>query len=440
VLHHLSGAHAHDAEHERGFERQTSDSSVREHLDKLKGELKAELAKLKGEHLEKPDIDKLWQDFEEARIRLCGMGVPIIKFQFGDQLTSIKSLLEREAIDPTQLKIVREVFLQAVQASYWEQVEAGRFAVGAASRSLGPLLGSIKIARDQCGAGLADWSALEGDIQFSTRAPENPTGGQSPPNEELMMTRAATARVSVGSGDSVKFAAEDGRLSRLYNRWRVARNYEDQKRALCIISSFIDAHLRAQPQIASFFGDDEDVDSPEEAFVIIESQIAVFKAACRAGMIDRRLTTHVNNMSEVRNIAEQFHSFVLGAHESGVLLMKEAEVILHPVAEAVYKLSKDCKHRNHGLQQRAAVRRIQKAWRRFRSIRDLRRSISKDGATEGVDGALPTPGQSEPPATEPTPIPKVVLEDRVVENQGDACEKGPEGNAVMPGPPAMVGG
>merc|ERR1719162_88801 len=122
------------------------------------------------------------------------------------------------------------------------------------------------------------------------------------------MTRAATA---LFAGNSAKGAAEDGRLSRLYNRWRVARNFEDQKRAVCTISSFIDAHLSAQSQIASFFGDDEEVDSPEEAFVIIESQIAVFKAACRAGMIDRQLTRHVNNMAEVRNIAEQFHSFVL---------------------------------------------------------------------------------------------------------------------------------
>ena len=63
-----------------------------------------------------------------------------------------------------------------------------------------------------------------------------------------------------------------------------------------MINAFIEAHGHAQSQIALFFGEDESVDSPEEAYVIIESQCTVFEAVILRSQLSKDAQLKVNTM------------------------------------------------------------------------------------------------------------------------------------------------
>merc|ERR1719464_1060750 len=75
---------------------------------------------------------------------------------------------------------------------------------------------------------------------------------------------------------------------------RIRHNFTQQARAIKLINAFIDAHTKAQSQIATYFGEGEGVDTPEEAFVIIESQVEVFESATLRGTIEREVQMKVN--------------------------------------------------------------------------------------------------------------------------------------------------
>mmetsp|Transcript_100671 Transcript_100671/g.305501 ORF Transcript_100671/g.305501 Transcript_100671/m.305501 type:complete len:891 (-) Transcript_100671:47-2719(-) len=275
-----------------------------------------------------PQVDVLWQNFERAKLMLLNTGAPIAAFRFGRQLPQIRQLLSDGFIDTEQLEIVREVFLEAVRAFYWEQLHSGRFDVGGSEPPI--LFSSINMAKDHCRARLADWEILKRDIGFASQR-EEISGGKS-------VMKASNAKTTSFHHLSEGWCST---LWRWQHKLRTKYNFRQQARAIKLINAFIDAHVQAQLHIASYFGESEAVDSPEEAFVIIESQIEVFEAARLRSMIGREVQMKVNTVWYVHCLAEQYRDFVIRVHEAGILKEKEAESLLHPVSHCIREINKE---------------------------------------------------------------------------------------------------
>merc|ERR1711972_917824 len=166
-----------------------------------------------------------------------------------------------------------------------------------------------------------------------------------------------------------------------------------ETRAVQIINGFITAHCFAQTQIASFFGMDEQVDTPEEAFVIVESQIEVFKAASLQSRIDRKVRVKVNTMWETSRLYRQYYNFVTSVHRSGVLQAKEVEMLVHPISDIIHNHEKSRKSQVHGgetpkvMCELDAIIRIQ-TWWRHRSARSVMRKIASEPCTSPTDTPL----------------------------------------------------
>mmetsp|Transcript_83341 Transcript_83341/g.152992 ORF Transcript_83341/g.152992 Transcript_83341/m.152992 type:complete len:275 (-) Transcript_83341:62-886(-) len=132
-----------------------------------------------------------------------------------------------------------------------------------------------------------------------------------------------------------------GRWNAWLQKMRLRKKVHRQTHAVHVIEAFIESHCRAQTQVASYFGEGREVDSPEEAFVIIESQCQVFEAAAKRILVDKRLAVRVSTMWEVEQISKQYREYIFQVHNSGVLRQKEAECLLHPLEDGMRQLHKE---------------------------------------------------------------------------------------------------
>lgn len=340
VQHHLPG-HGHDH-----GDKHSSDVEEGHGGDQAPRGL---LSSLFHEHCDAPDPDKLFETFEEWKSRMLvaqGAHGRIARFKFGAQLQEMKEIFKKITIDTKQLKIVREVFLEAIRANYWEQLEHGRFVVGSPEPTL--LLNSVNLAKESCGAHLSDWDILQPDIAFEVKGDGTSDAPEERRSRLSRLNRAATAvAVDVTASSGSMLSAEG--LSAWANNRRIETNLKNQTTAIQVITAFMEAHQVAQGQIASYFGDGADIDSPEEAFVIMESQIEVYKASAMAGSIARTVHLRVNTMWEAKCLAEEYRKFVHAVADSGVLQNKEAEALLHPIADTLRSWEKQRRQVFHSL-------------------------------------------------------------------------------------------
>eukprot|EP00449_Zooxanthella_nutricula_P048481 CAMPEP_0198612090 /NCGR_PEP_ID=MMETSP1462-20131121/157720_1 /TAXON_ID=1333877 /ORGANISM="Brandtodinium nutriculum, Strain RCC3387" /LENGTH=1019 /DNA_ID=CAMNT_0044343893 /DNA_START=1 /DNA_END=3056 /DNA_ORIENTATION=+ len=291
---------------------------------------------IRGTQAVVPDGNDLWQQFCQKRELVRSGTCRLASFQFGCELPEIRRVLRTSPIDPGQLQIVREVFLEIVRASYWEQLQEGRFLSGSKEPSI--LLNSVSLAKDRCSEGLADWQILERDLVLTDLS-----------QVEQARTRRLQASTRADLYDMRQSAIADVRtwevVRRCLERRSLRRHLRHQQRAIQITTAFIQAHKLAQTQIASYFGGKAHrfTDSPEEACVVVESQLEVFAAAATLNRIDKPVRKKVNTMWEVHRLCDQYRRFVLAAHDGGVLQSKEAEALMHPVAEVLTELRRDRK-------------------------------------------------------------------------------------------------
>lgn len=290
-----------------------------------------------------PDSEALWRFFESKRMELLRTGGTIEVFQYGKQLKTMKQILQTTSVDLQQLKLVREVFLEALRASYWDQLKQGRFLVGSSEPTI--LLNSVNLAKDKCGQGLTDWQALEREVVLPEETPSSPSGTRSPRFLTTVSAHPATGSSTTTGWRQVSW------WRRPIEEWKIRRHFSKQMKAVQVIDAFLDAHRKAQTQIASYFGDNEDVDSAEETWVLIESQIEVFEAAIARSKIAKTVQLKVNTMWRVHLLAEDYRSFVISAHERGILQAKEAEKLLHPIAHGIHELQRDRKRLKLALQR-----------------------------------------------------------------------------------------
>jgi len=300
--------------------------------------------------LAEPDVRKLWKTFREHKVSALQCGEKLRSFKLGAQLADIRRLLGEQNISARHLSIVREVFLEAVRASYWEQVEEGRFALSTAHMRV--LVDSIDMAKGKCGKRLADWSVLKEDIRLSP---------------------APGAAQSSGIG---------ARLARWCDEFRAwVKGLSSEVEALQLIEAFIRAHERAQVEIAAYFGQDASIDSGEEAYVILESQISIFAATILHASVASPVQRHISTTQESYRLFTLCRNYILAAHERGVLRGAEAEQLMEPVAEAMRHLSARLAHRPlEGQKLRGGVAAmheveaaviVQRAYRRWRMLRHV---------------------------------------------------------------------
>jgi len=323
---------------------------------------------------EDANVEALWAKFDSKRMELLRTGATVEVFQFGKQLVNMREILERQTVDLQQLKMVREVFLEAVRASYWEQLRRGRFLVGSSEPAI--LLNSVNLAKDKSSVHLSDWMALAREVSV-------PDEGDP----------ATGVRCSTASGG----LAEPWWIRRQFNEWRIRRHFSRQMRAVQVIDAFIEAHRKAQTQIASYFGEDATVDTAEETWVVIESQIEIFEAAIARSKIAKSVQLKVNTMWRVHLVAEEYRNFVISTHESGILQVKEAEMLLHPIAHVMQELRRDRKQLKLALQREKsmahktshlskltrvdAAQRIQRTFRQKQRQKELRVAVERRRST-----------------------------------------------------------
>lgn len=361
----------------------------------------------------KADIDDLWRQFDHEKKTLLQQGADLICFQFGHQLNEIKDTLQNCELDDQKLKLVREAFLEAVRADYWEQLQRGKLASRGSELTI--LLNSVNLAKERCGSKLSDWEAIEGEMSLARRRREDPSGERVSVlfsfshtmsssssasatrgpglSQKEVMRRAATGVLPVAELSDDEQAEPICQQTRAWlfhrlERLRISRNFKQQMQAVQVIGSFIEAHYHAQTQIASYFGEDDTVDTPEEAYVIIESQTEVFKALGLRNIIDRTVQKKANTIFLVNRLVEHYRHFVLRAVERGVLQAKEAEVLIHPVAAIVAELRRERARTRIELTKDDAAAMIQQTFRAYLARQAFIQSVNTRGSATGVGRAF----------------------------------------------------
>eukprot|EP00746_Dinoflagellata_sp_MGD_P156318 gnl/MRDRNA2_/MRDRNA2_85766_c1_seq1.p1 gnl/MRDRNA2_/MRDRNA2_85766_c1~~gnl/MRDRNA2_/MRDRNA2_85766_c1_seq1.p1 ORF type:complete len:1057 (-),score=190.90 gnl/MRDRNA2_/MRDRNA2_85766_c1_seq1:192-3362(-) len=373
------------------------------------------------------DVSYLLLDFDRWKERMLaaqGAHGIIAKFQFGKQLEDIKKMLKSTPINAGTLRIVREVFLEAVRASYWEQLENGRFPVGGQEPTI--LLNSVNLAKEGCGTRLADWNYVKEEIYFEMRSQNVQDEPSSRRNVWTKSKKAGTSYSLTTESCESKSSLSSSNWRKWIHNQRLDKNLKQQTTAIQVITGFIAAHEVAQARIAEYFGDGAEIDSPEEAFVILESQVEVFKASATSGAIDRNVHLRVNTMWHAVRLAEEYRKYVHHVTDSGVLHEKEAEVLLHPIADTMRgweqkrrKIFRSMvEHKQTApVSEVDAVLFVQRAWRKLKDgakikgergsgVFDLRVLVDgdADGAGDDVDaGANPNEEQDPDPTDERDP-------------------------------------
>jgi len=171
---------------------------------------------------------------------------------------------------------------------------------------------------DEC---LSDWSVLERYIRWN----------DDTFNKHLRKWNEACKRQEESKSWYIQF-------KRWYHESCLKRHFRKQMRALQIAKAFMVAHAQAQTKIAAYFGPDEEVDSPEEAYVIVESQTQVFAAGALSSKISKPVQQFMTTSWEVDHLCERYLQFIISTHEHGVLNETETELLLEPVVEVLRKI------------------------------------------------------------------------------------------------------
>merc|ERR1712032_639960 len=114
-------------------------------------------------------------------------------------------------------------------------------------------------------------------------------------------------------------------------------------------------------------------------------------AATVQARIHKHVQKKVNTMWELHRLSEKYRSFVISVHESGVLQAKEAEMLLHPLANMMRRVdderrklsanlhkakAESCPPSTCALTTLGAVVRIQRTFRSYKTRRALLSAVT----------------------------------------------------------------
>jgi hypothetical protein len=127
------------------------------------------------------------------------------------------------------------------------------------------------------------------------------------------------------------FRVVKAKLMRLEFSAEVAKHFQ----TITVLSCFIKAHMNSHREMWMFFGNDNKVDMPELARVVIDSQVQAYKAMSLAAdsvqCLNRAMLEEATIMKKSTELAEHLNHIVLDARKHGVVTSREAESVLHPV-------------------------------------------------------------------------------------------------------------
>ena len=215
---------------------------------------------------------------------------------------------------------VRTVFLEIVRVKYWKLIEAGN--LPRLSHSAQYLLYSLDVGIDKCSdaAGAQDWAAIEAEIT------EPPLYLQSLLLLERLLPRGCSSPVS-----------------RLVGRLEARKD----KRAVYMLTSFIEAHQHAQQKIHSFIGvlDEDENPTPldpghaeadmqccEERQVVAESCAAVEQASALLAQMQSETVSAIRAKQFARVVLSKQVELVNTMVDEGLLSHKNAAVFFDEIA------------------------------------------------------------------------------------------------------------
>lgn len=220
------------------------------------------------------------------------------------------------AIIPELLLYVRTIFLEIVRVKYWHQIEGGK--LPRLSHSAQFLLYSVDLGLDEVNdpTGLRDWSCLEEEI-----------------NNIPLYLYCLHFFETITPG-----------WFTLPSKWAGKIEARREKRAVYMLSSFIDAHEHAQWKIHSFVGleDDEnnEVTTPEELRVMTESKTAVANAKQMLDAMNPETISQIKSKQAARTILAKQADIVKHMLQEGLLSPKHAEEFLTEISEDAAQIEK----------------------------------------------------------------------------------------------------
>jgi NhaP-type Na+/H+ or K+/H+ antiporter len=220
------------------------------------------------------------------------------------------------AIIPELLIYVRTIFLEIVRVKYWHQIEGGK--LPRLSHSAQFLLYSVDFGLDEVHspAGLRDWSCLEEEI-----------------NNIPLYLYCLHLFETITPG-----------WFTFPSKWAGIIEARREKRAVYMLTSFIDAHEHAQWKIHSFVGledeENNEVTTPEELRVITESKTAVAYAKQMLDAMSPTTLSQIKSKQAARTILAKQADIVKHMLQEGLLSPKHAEEFITEISEDAVKIEK----------------------------------------------------------------------------------------------------
>eukprot|EP00600_Ochromonadales_sp_CCMP1393_P001641 CAMPEP_0174982048 /NCGR_PEP_ID=MMETSP0004_2-20121128/16250_1 /TAXON_ID=420556 /ORGANISM="Ochromonas sp., Strain CCMP1393" /LENGTH=1017 /DNA_ID=CAMNT_0016233903 /DNA_START=17 /DNA_END=3070 /DNA_ORIENTATION=- len=244
----------------------------------------------------------------------------------GEELVRALSMTNRGShpmLTKELLAYVRAIFLEIVRVRYWHDIERGK--LPRLSHSANFLLYCVEVAVDEVDQeeGNRDWKHLHSGI-----------------TKPSFLVRLLTYIES-------------------WNIWSSATYYlgmmeaRREKRAVYMLTSFIEAHEHAQAKIHEFVVEDDDevhIKSPEELKVIAESQQAVEMARNMLDAMSPETVTQIRAKQAAALVLNKQAEMVKHMVSEGVLSSNHAESILEEVSEDLSRLenSQNTMYWKHG--------------------------------------------------------------------------------------------
>lgn len=108
-------------------------------------------------------------------------------------------------------------------------------------------------------------------------------------------------------------------------------------KAIVLTRSYIRAHVASQEQLVTFFGDDGQIKTPEQARVVLESQTQIYRAiavsAQEAEDVDAKTLLAMKLLRENMKVTGEISDFIHHALHVGVINGREAETFTHPLED-----------------------------------------------------------------------------------------------------------
>lgn len=232
-----------------------------------------------------------------------------------------RNLQSNTDVIPDILVYMRGVFLEIVRVRYWHEIEAGK--LPRVSHTAQFLLYSVDVGLDEVSGGLQDWGAIERNLV------------NTPWYIRLLIF--LEANMFHWCFFNVL------KLHKLLGRIEARRD----KRAVYMLTSFIDAHEHAQSKIHGFLlGDDEVIDEeengnmqlPEEIKVKAESVKLIERAKELLSKISCETVTAIRSKQISRTVLAKEAEMVKHMVEEGLLTSKHAEEFLETITHDVVEI------------------------------------------------------------------------------------------------------